>query len=164
MLPSVSFPAKRSRTVAALVVALSLSTIAACDSDPISPQAETLDEAEALWNGRKPPSGNYTVEQRVACFCPFGATTFKVTVTAGTITRVHNPQTVMDLPANQFAQFRTVEQLFAEVRAAIPRAGVLKAVQYHPTMGYPTEVSLDPILNAVDDEVAYFTDRLVPPT
>jgi len=144
-----------------VVLALSLLALVACGDDPVSPHVAALDEAEALWNRTKPASGSYSYDQQVMCFCPYGASTFRVTVTAGAITRVHDPQTASDLPANQFSRFRTVDQLFGEVRSALAKSGVLTTVEYHPTMGFPSKVSLDPVKNAVDDEVAYFTAFLL---
>ena len=141
-------------------IALSIGALVACGDDPVSPRMEALAEAEALWNRTKPASDSYTVDQQVMCFCLYGASTFRVTVTAGAITRVHDPQKVSDLPANEISRFRTVDQLFNEVRAAMAKSGVLTSVEYHPTMGVPSEVSLDPIKNAIDDEVAYLTNSL----
>jgi hypothetical protein len=143
------------------VIALSMAALVACADGPVSPQVVALDEAEALWNRTKPASASYSFDQQVMCFCPYGASTFRVTVTAGAITRVHDSQAAADLPANQFSRFRTVDQLFDEVRSALAKSGVLTTVEYHPTMGFPSKVSLDPVKNAVDDEVAYFTAFLL---
>lgn len=145
------------RVVTTLFLALSMGALGACGDDPVSPQVDALAEAQALWNRTKPASNSYTYDQQVMCFCPYGAQTFRVTVTGGLITRVYDSQAAMDLPANQFSRFRTVQQLFDEVRLALSKSGVLTAVEYHPTMGFPSKVSLDPVRNAVDDEVAYFT-------
>lgn len=143
------------------VLALSIAALVACGDDPVRPQVVALDEAQALWNRTKPASGSYSYDQQVMCFCPYGASTFRVTVTAGAITRVHDSQAASDLPSSQFSRFRTVDQLFSEVRSALAKSGVLTTVEYHPTMGFPSKVSLDPVKNAVDDEVAYFTSSLV---
>ena len=143
------------------ILALSLAALVACGDDAVSPQVAALDEAQALWNRTKPASNSYSYDQQVMCFCPYGASTFRVTVTAGAITRVHDPQANADLPSNQFSRFRTVDHLFDEVRSALTKSGVLTTVEYHPTMGFPSKVSLDPIKNAVDDEVAYFTASIM---
>ncbi len=59
-----------------------------------------------------------TRQTRVSCFCPTGGTTFQITVSAGAISRVINPQIGSDVVASQYTMFRTVDQLFEEVRKA----------------------------------------------
>ncbi|MFM8911037.1 MAG: DUF6174 domain-containing protein, partial [Gemmatimonadota bacterium] len=63
-------------------------------------------------------------------------------------------------PSEALAWYRTVDQLFSEVRTAQRTEGMLRDVTYHPTLGYPTLVSIDPIAMAVDDEVAWQTTLL----
>ena len=104
------------------VLALSIAMLVACGDDPVSPQVAALEEAQAVWNRTKPASGSYSFDQQVMCFCPYGASTFRVTVTAGTITRVRDSQAATDLPPNEFSRFRTVDQLFGEVRAALAKS------------------------------------------
>jgi len=50
--------------------------------------------------------------------------------------------------------FRTVNQLFTEAREGFRREGVVKAMEFDATLGYPTTLSRDPILEAAGDEVA----------
>jgi hypothetical protein len=58
--------------------------------------------------------------------------------------------------------FRTVDQLFAQAREGLTREGVVQSMAFDATLGYPTTLSLDPIRNAVDDEVTYVTSNVVP--
>jgi hypothetical protein len=50
-----------------------------------------------------------------------------------------------------------VEQLFATLDAVPAAGGRIRQVQFHPTEGYPTQLAVDPIPMAVDDEVDYRT-------
>lgn len=131
--------------------------LSACH-DPVRPQSRDLDSAVARWSATRPANNSYQIDQRVSCFCIFGGNPFRVTVTSGTITRVVDLSNGQELDASQFSRFRTVDQLFAEVRSALQLPGTLRNVQYDAQRGYPTTVSLDPVKNAVDDEVAYITE------
>jgi hypothetical protein len=128
--------------------------------DPVSPQAAALDSAEARWRAGK-VSTSYRMQQRVACFCPWGNSMYDVFVTNGVITSALSVEASTPAPPSLLAQMRTVEQLFAEVHRTLELPGVLTSVTYDPTLGFPTLVSLDPIRAAIDDEVSYLTQRVV---
>ena len=139
-------------------VALMLS---ACH-DPMSPAESALASAESRWNASRPASNSYVFEQVRNCFCVTGGVRHAVTVVNGNITGVRNLATGIELPADQRTWFRTVAQLFDDIRGAIKTPGVLQAAEYDATMGYPTRASFDPIKNAIDDEFAYVSSHVVP--
>lgn len=142
---------RRAFTVAGLFL------VSACDSDPTGPQWTKLNAAEARWARSQPPNNSYTMRQQVACFCAHGGSTFSINVVAGTIVMVRDPDTGRELPAEQRLWFKTIDQLFVEVRSALKKPDTLREVEYDAQYGYPTLVSLDPLKNAIDDEVVYFT-------
>lgn len=129
--------------------------VAACSDDPIRPQIRVLEQAEARWSSSGVRDA-YVIAQARDCFCPTLGS-YAVTVIRDTITSVRSLLTGDNVPVDQWTQFRTVNQLFAEVRQALPKAGVLRQVEYDLGRGIPTTVSLDPIRNAVDDEIVYRT-------
>ncbi len=135
--------------------------LSACH-DPMSPAESALASAESRWNASRPASNSYSFEQVRNCFCITGGIPHEVTVVNGAITRVRNLATGIELPADQRAWFRTVAQLFDDIRGAIKTPGGLLAAEYDATMGYPTVVSLDPIKNAIDDEISYRSSHFVP--
>ena len=155
MSPSVTMSARATRQTLVLIASLLFGS--ACAENPVGPEVKALESAQARWNASRPASNSYAIEQRVSCFCPTGGTTFQITVSGGAISRVINPQTGSDVVASQYTMFRTVDQLFEEVRKALRSPGTLKSVAYDNARGYPTTVSLDPIKNAIDDELAYTT-------
>ena len=144
----------------AWVVAVAL-MLSACH-DPMSPAESALASAESRWNASRPASNSYVFWQSRACFCIIGGVSHEVTVVNGTLASVKNLATGAVLPADQFGLFRTVAQLFGDLRAAIKSPGVLQAAEYDTTIGYPTVVSLDPIKNAIDDEISYRSSHFVP--
>ncbi|HEY0929074.1 MAG TPA: DUF6174 domain-containing protein [Gemmatimonas sp.] len=151
------FGALRAIILAAATVALS-----AC-SDSTGPGDSALAAAEARWRLVKPASNTYTMRQEVHCFCAFGGAEYAVTVTNGTVsgaTPVSRPSEGLGPPP--LTAFRTVDQLFAEVRNALGKTGTLKEVTYDEVAGYPTRLALDPLPNAIDDEVGYVTRAVGP--
>jgi hypothetical protein len=70
---------------------------------------------------------------------------------------VVDTQTGNELQRSEREWFRTIDQLFDAIRDASAKPGMLREVNYNSQYGYPTLVSLDPLPNAVDDEVAFRT-------
>ena len=143
-------------------VLLGLALLVGGCSDPTSPEDARLAEAQRRWEATRPASNSYTMQQRVVCFCVTGATTFQVTVTTGTITRAVNVTTGESISVTLLTIFRTVDQLFTQAREGLTREGVVTSMAFDATLGYPTTLGLDPIRNAVDDEVTYVTSNVVP--
>ncbi len=131
-------------------------------SDPTGPEEARLTAAQRRWEAARPASNSYTMQQRVVCFCITGATPFQVTVTSGTITRAVNVTTGESMSVALLTIFRTVDQLFTQAREGIAREGVVTSLAFDPALGYPTTLSLDPIRNAIDDEVTYVTSNVAP--
>lgn len=144
---------------------LCLTLLTACPRlmtpEPSTPEAQALREASARWERVRPTGDSYALIQRRVCFC-MGSEPMRVTVTRGRITAVVHPETGEALPPDAFTWYRTVDQLFAEVRRAIEQPPAEWSVQYHPTQGYPTRISLDPVQQIADDEITWETE-LAPP-
>ncbi len=133
----------------------------ACSADvALSPEALAVGVAQTLWQRVRPMSNSYAMDQQVVCFCATGGTVFRVTVTGGVVVRARDAATDADVAPAMLTRFRTVDQLFDEVRSAQGVPGRLTAVTYDATYGFPSDVSLDPIKNATDDEVSYLTGRV----
>lgn len=146
-----------------LAAALLLAAAPACGDDggPTQPQRLDLAAAEARWAATRPAGDRYTMRQRRLCYCP-SIDPHTVRVEGGRIVSVVNDATGELLDADQRSWFRTVPELFDEVRRAIGQRGVLQSVSYHDTMGYPTRLSLDPVPMAIDDEVTWETSSVAP--
>lgn len=146
-----------------VTVGLLLSVMVACtDESPFGPQYQSLDAAEARWDAARPASNSYVMEQQVSCFCATGSSVYSVTVVSGIVTEAKVLTSGAVVPASVRAQFRTVDQLFDAVRKGLRTPFGLTDVVYDPMSGYPTTVALDPIRQAADDEVTYFTNRVLP--
>lgn len=114
------------------------------------------------WQRRGPDS--YSYEFHRSCFCGGEATlAVRITVTNGVVTAVMRLADDQPLPPDQVNQFFqvTIDSLFGIVGAALEEAHSV-AVQYHPFWGYPTQVSIDYIQNAIDDEINYTAELNAP--
>jgi len=63
-----------------------------------------------------------------------------------------------DIPAyvsRDLARYSTVERSFDVVRRALTRGSAKVDVQYDPDRGYPTEVCVDPDVQAFDDQFGF---------
>lgn len=152
----------RSRFSARYALAACALVLVGC-SDPTSPQESELAAAESRWRVVRPASNTYVMRQQILCFCAFANSEFVVTVVNGAITSivpVVPPQN--GFPAPEPRYFRTIDQLFAEVHGALKKPGTLQEVTYDPVAGYPSHLSLDPVLDAIDDEVIYVTRGVGP--
>ena len=131
------------RTRAARTLGLSLMLLIGCAHDPTSPEELALNVAMAQWNSARPASNSYLMEQQVACFCPYGGTTFEVSVSAGAVVSARALNTNGAQGPVQLSSFRTVDQLFDEIRGALRKSGTLIALEFDPALGFPITVSLD---------------------
>ncbi len=153
------------RTQRAIALAGVLLCSSACGNDnPAAPnpgnQESALNAAESRWSRSRPVSNNYVMEQQVRCFCPDGGTVFEVTVTQGRVVRARNLDTGAEVPVVRLESFRTVEQLFGEIREALRTPRALTEVEYDSAAGYPTRLLLYAHLAPVDGDRSYFTRRL----
>ena len=157
-------PQRRGRIVGgallAALVALGCGSSSVTGGGTGGPPADPLSAAQALWASKKPAGDRYVRVQRAACFCAIANVSYRITVNGAPITDVVNDRNDIPLVPSNWGTFKTVAQLFDAVRAAQGKVGTLKTVEYDPTLGFPHMDSLDPILNAVDDEVSYVTNNV----
>ncbi len=140
----------------ATLVLIAVAALSSCNDDPLRPQVRTLDAAEALWQASG-AGDSYVITQVRECFCASQGGSYAVTVINDSVVGVRNLTTGDEVPEAERAWYRTVSDLFAEVRRSLATSGTLREVEYDRMRGFPTTLSLDPIRNAVDDEIVYRT-------
>ncbi|MEX2109531.1 MAG: DUF6174 domain-containing protein [Gemmatimonadaceae bacterium] len=116
----------------------------ACAS-PLSPgESRALDEAQARWAARTFQS--YSFETRIGCFCPPILNEWsRVEVVNGSVTRVVLLESGTEVSPEERVYFRTVEQVFDDIRAASRHEWVKDVVvRFDPELGYPTLIRLVP--------------------
>lgn len=119
---------------------------------------EALADARALWEAADIVDYTMVVEPR--CFCGFQGEVEVVVVNGEQVdVRPRDP----DVTAEQYDGLDlTVDGIFRAVSDAIASGTV--DVAYDPDRGYPTSAALDPMPNAVDDEITYRVLTLKPAT
>ncbi len=135
-----------------------LLTLAACGgqigSPEKAPQLLMLLENEAKWTREAPADFSY--QWRQACFCLFREPV-RVLYADGEF--VHAvPLEPSENGRDRNDQPYTVEALFDVIRRALADKDAEVTVEYDATYGYPTQVSIDWIPAAVDDEINYIIE------
>lgn len=114
----------------------------------------SLRAARARWESRGIDSYELTV--RRLCFCGF-VEPVRVKVADGAIVSRTVVSTGEPVPTLYASYYPDVPGLFAIVEEAAKDADEVDT-QFDATYGYPTEISIDWMENAVDDEVTYLAE------
>ncbi len=145
---------------------VTLGVLAGCGAPPPAPvqptrSVEASDEptappqdavaARQLWRSSEPERYRYTI--RYDCFCAtYGR--WRVDVEDGVVVRTR-PLDEQDRGSGPNEFVRPIDELLADAaRAESGQAGSIEAT-YDPETGVPTDVSIDWVINAVDDEIAW---------
>lgn len=141
------------------VLLLATLLLPACDS-LTSPRAGQLGQwvdQRAAWNSKHITSYDYTL--RINCFCLFEGQPYRVQVRDGAITGVLKGD---GSPADTLTvrYIPTVDSLFATVRRALDSKEASVRVSYDQDLHYPTDVWIDWIPDAADDEIGYIASSL----
>jgi hypothetical protein len=140
-------------------LAAALLVLTACGGDGFLASTRfvtSLRAARARWASSGIESYELTV--RHLCFCGF-VEPVRVKVVDGTIVSRTVVSTGEPVPAVYSSYYPDVPGLFAIVEEAANDADELDAA-FDPSYGYPAEISIDWIENAVDDEEAYLAETL----
>lgn len=114
------------------------------------------DHADARERWDRAGIDDYRMVVDVRCFCPFNGP-ITVEVADGELRTVDPPD-----DHNYRGTALTVDAILDEIAAAQAEGDA--DVAYDPDLGYPVTADLDPILNAVDDEISYRILELAPTT
>ncbi len=125
--------------------------LAACGDGPTAP-ANRLGEQRALWAAQV--LTDYTFDVIKVCFCYFVADV-RVTVVGGVITGVTDIATGDALGPDLMKEFRTINGLFDLVQDAYNRNAHEVQVEFDPSRGYPTQISIDYVRMIADDEMGF---------
>ena len=131
-----------------------LSLLGSCDS----PVESLLEQRRWAALGIR----DYEFVYTALCFCGFrGPNPAKLTVTNGLVTKVEATGGAT-LPATTpaAATYPTIDSLFALLKRTEKSA--VKEVGFDDTYHYPKLISLDPLKNAIDDEVVYKVESFIP--
>lgn len=143
------------RRTTGVITATALTVVfAACgllDPDPWAERQAALDRNRALWDATGIESYRYRLDRW--CFCGlFGE--LRVTVVDGVVT-VAERLDGQPIDEAELQYLETIEYLFDRTQQAIDNRAYRFQAEYHPDLGYPTLLDLDPDRNAIDEEIRY---------
>ncbi|MFV1883977.1 MAG: DUF6174 domain-containing protein [Balneola sp.] len=146
-----------------LIPLFALLLFSACDRDGVSnAELRKLEKAKETWQKTKTP--DYSFNYRQSCFCAYFGEV-KIQVFADTVYAVVNPETGEDATIETEngdeklldlypTLFLTIDELFEELEEAAMIADEMEG-SYDNDRGYPKQVSIDYLKDAIDDEVSH---------
>jgi len=143
----------------ALLVGALVSIAAGCD-DPTGAERDELNANRELWRSQEIVS--YRFEYRLNCFCGGpGSEPVAIEVSDDEVVRVTLQETGEDLPASEASDYPTIEELFELIDNWLSLDPHEARTEYHDELGYPIDVWIDFIENAIDEELGFVTSGLV---
>lgn len=136
----------------ALTAAVLIGGAVGC-SNPLGPEQSELDQARERWE--LVGSQFYGFRFQRGCFCPPEIVRpVRIEVRDGLVISAVDPDTnePIDPPLNGFP---TIEDLFDEIQDAIDQDAARIDATYDESFGYPVQVFIDWIQNAIDDEMSF---------
>ena len=123
------------------------------------PNSEVISDPQSRWQayGLK----NYSIDQQLNCFCVNGGRWVKVVVKDNQVVNVVDVSNDSSLVMNQWAQYKSVDQLFTIIRSINKDSVALFRVEYDSTYGYPKSFYVDPSSHIADEEYGYNSNNLV---
>jgi hypothetical protein len=127
--------------------------LSACSLMPSGSQRE-LEQNKEKWQNAN--ISHYRYNLSITCFCVFSQDMpLIIEVQDGNVVSMEF-QSGKDIDAANrelFEKYATIDRFFAELEADLNGAADKVTVAYDPTYGFPTEVNIDFIEEATDDEL-----------
>lgn len=128
--------------------------LTACSSSPVT----ELSENRAKWIDAKATHYRYSLS--IGCFCPFmedmpltievqNGKTISIMDRDGNVIAPDNPS------AEYYLRYSNMDSIFDNLEADLAGEADEVIVTYDPTYGFPSQISIDFIKEAVDDETSY---------
>jgi hypothetical protein len=133
---------------------LLLGVMAACSPSPLGQRADDLAAAQARWRAAAIPSYDFDF-QRI-CFCSQEAVQpVTISVRSGRFAGIVSTDSATPVDTMLFQDFLTMDRIFDTTHRLLDAGPAAFTASYNAALGYPTAVTVDPIAQAVDDELTY---------
>ncbi len=151
-----------------LIALLSVLYFSSCDSIVDGRKGDDFRENQNLW--QEQAIENYSFEFTKLCYCGGLFNPATIVVKADTIHAVLDPKTGDPLRDPQTGElvlpnypnsFQTIDELFDVIENARSKADELN-VKYNEELGYPENIQIDYMKEAIDDEISYVVDNFRP--
>ena len=115
------------------------------------------DQNRSKWESANIPHYRYALF--MGCFCPFmNDMPLEIEVNNGEVVSMTRADGTIVSPADPLYEtaspYSTIDRLFASLKADLGGSADEVTVSYDPTYGYPTNISIDVIKQAVDEELS----------
>ena len=137
----------RGRGARWLAVAALVATAGCSGGSLLEPELDELARAERQWSLYGPR--DYTYVLTPVCYCPY--TPRQVTVRNGAVVAVEPLQIEEPLPGTELTG-STIDALLERVRRDLESHPHRVRLDFHPALGYPTDVWFDYEENVADEE------------
>jgi len=128
--------------------------LAACTEPSFSPAAVQLEVAQQRWQRTVHPDYDLTVQR--SCFCATPVVrAVRVTVRNGSPAGLVYADSGTAVDTVLFADYRSVDRMFAFLRAVMAAKPDSISITFDPVWGYPTQVTVDPNFTTIDEEFAF---------
>ena len=153
-------PFRRLARVAAALLLAGTGGCAVFEPEPREAEREKLARARATWLRQRMVSYEYEHVASCSCFSLLTEPSI-VVVDDGQVTEVRSVRDG-EPTAISPSYWPTVERLFAVLEAAYDQNAAIVYVNYHPTLGYPTDAFIDGSVNVADDEYSFHAKGVMP--
>jgi len=157
---SLSVPARARRVLSLLTVIAIAGACTALGLEGGTSERAQLERQKVRWVNQHLSSYRFTYN--VTCFCGGVRGPIEIEVRNGTVARAVYTVTDEPVPIEVHDDLPTIDVLFRVIARAITDRADLLDVDYHPTMGYPTRISLDHSFTTADDEFVHTANSLRP--
>jgi hypothetical protein len=137
-----------------LLASVTCVLLGSCTEPSSSPAILKLEVAQQRWQATVHPDYDLTVQR--SCFCVMEVVRpVRITVRNGNPVGMVYADSGTAVDTVLFADYRTVDRMFAFLRAVIASKPDSIQVAFDPVWGYPTRVAVDPNFTTVDEEFAF---------
>ena len=128
--------------------------LTACASVQALGNNSEIGQNQEKWQNTNISHYRYTLS--ISCFCVFAQDMpLVVEVQNGKVISMEykNGKEIDSSLRELFNKYATIDRIFAEVNASLNGGADSVVVKYHPTYGFPTDVTIDVQKQAADDEL-----------
>lgn len=146
------------KVICHFVVILFLNDLPACSLYQKNQIRYDLSQNQKKWQVQKITHYRYTLHN--VCFCPNEiAGPVVIEVKEGKKVSMKYPEdSSLSTDHNLLNQYETFDKLFALIQSSLDDHEGEIVVKYDTTYGYPRQISIDPILEAKDDQISIYVD------
>jgi hypothetical protein len=120
-----------------------------------------LERASKLWAESAPPSYRFVLKR--SCYCGMDVTAaVRVVVDDGAVVSRTYVESGEPVPPQWHPLFPTMEGVFAVLREAMEQDAASIVAAYDARLGFPIDVAIDYLAEAIDDELSLSVRAFVP--